>query len=400
MIGQLEGKSGVLDLARRGSSPMEPELVWACCRESPGSGSDRTVARLITPELQWNILSNFADVHGVAPLVYRYLCSSTEVVIPATFLQEVRMAMRCFAARSILMAMELVRVIRLLEAVNVTAIPYKGPVLAQYLYGDMTLRECSDLDLIVKEQDVRQAKESLVEAGYHPAFPFSRSQETAYLRWSCVYELQNSDKRVAIELHWRTRTHPSLALPPDLVWTGLRETLFLGASIKTLSPEALLLLLCAHGTKHKWRQLRSVCDIADLVRAAPELDWDKVLKTANHLGSRRMILIAVCLAHELMKPPVPASVLQEIERDPQIKTITAQLFTSILRGSSEPDDYWSLCRFNLLAYDHWLARLSYLAKVALTPTVEDFASTPLPPCLSPAYPLLRVFRLLKAAVSN
>src|SRR3712207_8653927 len=38
-----------------------------------------------------------------------------------------------------------------------------------------------------------------------------------------------------------------------------------------------LLILCVHGTKHIWGRLSWICDVAELLRTQPDMDWEYVL---------------------------------------------------------------------------------------------------------------------------
>jgi hypothetical protein len=46
---------------------------------------------------------------------------------------------------------ELCRLISLFAAADIAAIPYKGPVLGLFAYGNIALRRFVDLDVIVKK---------------------------------------------------------------------------------------------------------------------------------------------------------------------------------------------------------------------------------------------------------
>jgi hypothetical protein len=52
---------------------------------------------------------------------------------------------------------ELLTLLDTFKANNIMAVPFKGPLLAVAIYGDMLLRECGDLDFLIKRKDVRIA---------------------------------------------------------------------------------------------------------------------------------------------------------------------------------------------------------------------------------------------------
>ena len=108
---------------------------------------------------------------------------------------------------------------------------------------------------------------------------------------------------------------------------------FGGMQIETLSSEILLLLLCAHGTKHCWRRLRYVCDIADLIKTSKNLNWTKLLRNADQVGARRMVLTGLSLAHDLLEAPVPDEILGSIRASRPVQRIATESSIKIIQNS-------------------------------------------------------------------
>src|SRR5262249_28128936 len=87
------------------------------------------------------------------PLLAFTLCGSFSQACPEGIADRLRAFLRVNASRNLLLAHELLRVIDLLGANGIRAIPYKGPLLASQVYGDLGLRLFSDLDILVHEWD-------------------------------------------------------------------------------------------------------------------------------------------------------------------------------------------------------------------------------------------------------
>ena len=56
------------------------------------------------------------------------------------------------AHRALWLTLELLNIHRHLQARGLEVLPYKGPVLAEALYGNVALRQFSDLDLLVRSR--------------------------------------------------------------------------------------------------------------------------------------------------------------------------------------------------------------------------------------------------------
>ena len=73
----------------------------------------------------------------------------------------------------------------MLLATGIPVIPWKGPMLAELLYGDKTLRPCADIDLLVPPALAWRALQTLVRAGYSPGFVI-----TSYsIHYTKLYEM-------------------------------------------------------------------------------------------------------------------------------------------------------------------------------------------------------------------
>lgn len=358
------------------------------------SSANCAVLQIINSGIDWEFLLELMDFHRVALIVGRQLLNIGAPAVPESVMEQVRYSQRKATMKGLGQTLELLRILKLLEESGVQAIPFKGSVLAQYLYGELSLRESSDIDLLVQQQDVLTIKRTLASIGYLPWSRLPPAQETALIRHACVYELHNPERSVHLELHWKNSKHPSLPFPADFVWSRQQETSIGGMQIKTLPPEALLLLLCVHGTKHSWQRLRYVCDVADTLRVAGNIQWGGMLESARQLGAGCMVLTGLSLAHGLLEAPLPEMVLQEIGQNPQVRRIAAERSEEVFHSPREGEPgYWSICRFNLFSFDNWRGRLRYLIRMALSPSVQDFEAARLPQFLFPLYPCIRLFRL-------
>src|SRR5207245_9367168 len=90
---------------------------------------------------------------------------------------------------------------------------------------------------------------------------------------------------------------------------NLRRVPFAGASVPALSPESLLLFLCAHGTKHAFERLGWICDVARLLQVEREIDWPELFLCAERTETARTLHLSLLLARDLfgISPPPGAS---------------------------------------------------------------------------------------------
>lgn len=123
-----------------------------------------------------------------------------------------------------------------------------------------------------------------------------------------------------------------------------------------LCPEDLLILLCVHGSKHAWEQLKWVCDVAELVRRRPALDWSRVLFQAGEWRCRRLVLLGLAMAHSLFDTAVPRTILQEIEADADIPILVRKMPKQLLKNPRHGIDEDSADALYMTLKDSWFER--------------------------------------------
>src|SRR5262249_43541468 len=143
--------------------------------------------------------------------------------------------------KNLRMTGELVIVLRLLAERGIDVIPFKGPTLAALAYGDLGLREFTDLDMFIARLDIMKAQELLVARGYQPQFLLKESQATAFTETCNVMAFWHAEREISVELHWEL-SPKYLPFSPDPDWLRERMTPSHpgGQTVMTLSPEDLL----------------------------------------------------------------------------------------------------------------------------------------------------------------
>ena len=165
-----------------------------------------------------------------------------------------------------------------------------------------------------------------------------------------------------------------------------------GEKIPHFPPEKVLLLLCAHGANHVWIRLSWLCDLAELIRAQPDLDWDQIWSWAREFRSERMLAIGLILAHDVLGASAPWAVLQSAQSDRTARLLATQVATRF----AFTDDRWlgplEEPFFHLRMRERLWDSVRYCFFMA-SPTVKDWTCLPLPGPLSFLYYLVRPVRL-------
>jgi len=408
--------------------PLNPEmqLLVACAQTQPDPPTLETIAQLTQAPLNWPYLLEQATFHKTIPLLQRNLQAASlqaaslqaasahaipqsaipQSAIPQTALDQLQSLTQNNALYALGLTAELARLLNSLERHQIPVIPFKGPTLALLAYGDIADRMSSDLDILLQPADYLKPKSLLVREGYRPeaeTYPLPNN-ERIYDILMGEYGLIHQTSDIFIDVHTRLAAIHPFVFAADFsdVWKRLQPVSLLGKTVFTLSSEDLLLYLCIHGSRDRWNCLSALCDLDGLVRRHPTLNWQFILSEADRLGSTRMLLLGLTLAHRLLHLPLPAAITEKLNGDRQVARLAEPIYHQIYSGTP-PTESSLLGRslFYLAILQRWQDKLHFLTQLPLRQirlfsliNAKDYAFLRLPRSLYCLYYLIRPIRLL------
>ena len=146
---------------------------WAVLLECASPLFDPQRIGELTRSVDWSGLLVLAEEHGVLGHLAKPLLELNENLVPAEIRRTLLERHRAQVFAALRMNAELFRLLELFAAKDIPALVVKGPVLAMQAYGDATMRSYGDLDLLIRQRDIRRATESLLAKGYQAAVPLS-----------------------------------------------------------------------------------------------------------------------------------------------------------------------------------------------------------------------------------
>lgn len=373
---------------------LENEFILRCVRAFVDEDPDK----LVYPqqEINWDYLLRMAKEQGVLPLIYWSINSHYAKYLPVNILAHLARDFKINAAHNLLLLGELLKVLSILRDNSIEVISFKGPILALSIYGELTLRQFRDLDILVRPDDFLKARDLLLLEGY------TNLPSTSAKEWEAILKYDKSqnhslfykkDSEINIELHWAVymKIYPSRLETDDLFGRG--ESLeFFGNVILSMSPEDMLIFSCNHAAKHNYSRISWICDIAMILKSG-SINWSYVIKFVRNAGIERSFNLSLFLAYDLLQAPVPDFVLEELLQNRVIRSLAletrANMFQNIdfsflqvsifrLRTLTNPID-----RFNYILY--------FIGSIIL-PNELDRRYMKLPESVSFAYFLVRPIR--------
>ncbi len=370
------------------------ELLLSCARKTIGAGGSERIRVLLQQPLDWTQVLSLALEHRVAPLLYWHVRAACPELLPKQAAEFLQAYFQRNEQRNNFLTGELCRLIDLLRANGIPAIPFRGPVFAAALYGHLGLRYFDDLDLMVHRQDVLKALDCLASEGFQPHFAYSRAQAAAFARAGNEFQLLRGRDRVNLGLHWRIAPRSfSVSHDAQLLWEGLQAVRLDGREWQTVAPENLLLISCIEGTRNLWRRLGSIGDLAELIETNKGLDWDALLATAGRVGCRRLLFVGLVLAKDLLEAAVPQEVLARAKQDPVVEALATKAKSWLFADSASSAGELAILQFQLEAREHWRDRVLSATRRALTPGLGDWRFASLPNSLAFLYYPLRPLRV-------
>lgn len=389
--------------------PPEAELLLCCARKSIDPECAERIRSIVLRGIDWVYLFRLAISNGLISFLYSGLNSACPDIVPQGTLGQLRNQFEINLKRSRYLTKELTALLNLFDRHGILAVPFKGPTLAVSVYGNLSLRQFSDLDIMVRKQDVLAARASLISQGYKHKLLADGGEKTTRLAPENVYQLIRDDGKVIVEIHWGLAPdYFSFPFELESYMESLQYISLEGSQALTFKPEDLLLILCMHGGKHRWERLDWICDVSELVRSHSEMDWAEVIKQARAMGVERMLYLGLALTNRFFQTALPQEVLERIGRLPVITRLVEEvnrrfycedigppgLFETpfTIEGIKMADAYFHLrARERLRDKSRYCLHLFYLA---LKPNGRDQAIVSLPAAFSLLYYPLRPVRLI------
>jgi hypothetical protein len=261
--------------------------------------------------LDWDRLWSLGHLHEVIPLLSESLPDALGDAVPAEWLERARRRRFVTLSSNGRLAETLVAVLSALDAAGIAALPVKGLVIGDQLYGSLSLRPAADLDVLVRPDDLPAARAVLREIG------FSQREEPGFK--ALTHEFHDpawgrgsGHDHVRLELHWALWSDSERRLGTAGLWERSVTATLLDHPVRILSPEDTLLHLAIHRTRSALR-LRWVVDIAELLRRhGPGLDWPAYLDRARIAGARTASWVVLGLAADLLGASPPVEVMDEL----------------------------------------------------------------------------------------
>ena len=370
-------------------------LIYCCQTERSEDDINFILSYLDTEHLELNALISLANQHGILPLVYKAIKtllqndssnSSTKILltmIKPHYLSTVHNNMS--------MSADLLKILSLFKENHIKALSFKGPSLAEMAYGDITLRQFGDLDILIHKKDIQKIEVLCRSMGYTPYLSLTDVQKEIWYTYTKDMVFYHPEKKSYIEMHWLLLDADfPLQINLDSIWEHTDTVEINKHPIQTFSSDALLLYLCIHGSKHLWERMVWIKDI-DLMIQTQSIDWENIIVDAKKNNLQRMLFLGLYLSEKLFNTPLPNSILKALEDE----KVLPELSDFVFENWGTPQSMFPNTRSMLKFFPTVKLKARYLHKTILKPSRNEYKVIDLPKGLHWVYYLVRPYLLLK-----
>jgi len=300
----------------------------------------------LLPEVEdWQALTHLLIGNTCAPLVYKKIQNLPNAnTIPKESLALLRKAYYTTVSRSSLMYAEFAKVVQMFQQNDINFIALKGIYLCEWLYQDIGLRQFSDIDLLVKEEDATKAMKLLTEAGYfqhdavHGLSNFVDAISTQEGLDFTHFEAFTKNN-ISIEIHLKLspdKHNDRYRLDvPELFHKSVVTTIN-SQQISVLHPYDLLIHIAIHTDLHfRHGQIQFTCfnDLVNLLeRFKTDFNWEEFIARCKQFNCEKAVFTHLIVVNKYYNAYLPPNIIERYANLP-IDTVENQ-FLSYLKGET------------------------------------------------------------------
>lgn len=306
---------------------------------SPGKTHEEQFALLEgLDESEWGGLVMEAQQQNVGALLYlQIIKQSKKLNIPDTLLEELHNTYISNAGRSTFRMHSVNLLLCSLKQAGIDVIGLKGIYLIENLYSDIGARSMSDIDILVRKQDLGRTAILLEGQGYEKSTYFDSSDSNLDIKHIPPMIKPGSPP---VEVHWSLlEADEPVNVDIDSLWQRAKPAQIADVEVLALSLEDLIAHLCLHLTYQHFLKLglRGLYDVAlILYRFGNEIDWAKLVEIARSWGAEKVVALTLALASELLGVHAPSEVSQGLLDEEITPEVLAQAKSQLLgRGRNE-----------------------------------------------------------------
>ena len=373
----------------------EHELILCIARRELDAICHARLRQLLQQPVNWDYLFSTAQAHGLLPLVHKHLSSAAEIV-PGHFLSRLKRESVANSQSVLHLIGKQLRVYKLFNEQQIPVALFKGPLLSEMAYGEISLRHAGDIDLLINRGHFDRARSLLESVGYAMYPKLTAAQLASHLNHNCEIQFMRDDWFTVVDLHWDLAPRSFVFnVKAHEVMSRLQSVSLAGTAVTTFGAEDSVLYQSMHGAKHLWRRLEWITALAETIRSSPEIEWRVLLERAASAHATRILGLGLRLVEEFSDVLVPSHAFATLDPDGSMQRMSQNIYEQIFTTYGAADSTETNL-YNLRIMDRKRDVIISTLRAIFVPTLPDWQAFALPPSLHSLYYALRPLRLSKA----
>lgn len=258
------------------------------------------------------------------------------------FMAELRRDYLSTAIKNTFLYSEFQRVVKGFKEAGIKVMAMKGVTLTELVYQDIGVRPMSDIDLLIKRQDLTKVDTVLEGMGYSPVDPSIFDGIGDPNNYLTTRDYRAPDPlHPSFHIHWHM-VNSSIPAPysarvdMEEIWRDALPVEIGGVPLLSMAPHHLLIHLSEHAMRvtHSASKLIYLMDVAALIKRCNnppfnkgenppffkggreggfEIDWHKVVETSQRFGVDRFVYNVLALTELNTGVKVPGWVLERLK---------------------------------------------------------------------------------------
>lgn len=283
---------------------LEDQFILACLQHQPK-----------LPELDFDedLLMHRLKYHRVTSMVYQHLLKIDGLPILSPKIQaQLKEHYYINIYRNLAISSVVKQISNIFKVNHLEIMTLKGAMFIQTVPDYALVREMSDLDIMVKPENLYQALELLSTLGFEDSDNFI-SCKNKRKNWSiqyasnaiCLQSQRSNIPPILVELHWQL-----FSIFNQTNWSEIdlwkRAKYSSENEVYHLNPVDALLHLCSHQCNDLQIYFYGLVDVDNFLRLwSEELDWLEVVHQAKSQRTLLHLVNILRLSHELLNTPLP-----------------------------------------------------------------------------------------------
>ncbi|MFC1623905.1 nucleotidyltransferase family protein [Candidatus Omnitrophota bacterium] len=294
---------------------MNPEraLVLFVVEQMVHNKRTKEVEDLCFKDIDWSRFKEIITYHDLTPFAYSLL-KDFDSSLPQDLMEFLKNNYYCALVRCQSLWQEFLRISGAFKESNITLLPIKGMALLHDLYMDKPIRPMTDIDILVKEDDIKKAEAIFSDIGYRKELYDLREEYWRENQCHIAFYKKEKEGLPFVELHWGIDfKRENRTILPEL-WGRTRCIDVDGKRIDLLSPEDTLFSLALHNRRFgRTLCLKNAYDVMLLLnKYSNNFDWDYCLDMNRKYRLCASLFFILYQAKFLLETNIPGNIMKKL----------------------------------------------------------------------------------------